>query len=60
MMITPIKTKQDLIRALGQRELSFLSEYEVVNDAGLKVATDKAKTLLRQNKKLHFVVLERS
>jgi hypothetical protein len=59
-MIAVIKTKQDLVRALAFNELKFVGEYEVVNDAGLKAATDKARSLLRQQKKLHIVLIERS
>jgi hypothetical protein len=59
-VIAIIKTKQDLVRALAFRELKFVGEYEPVNEAGLKAATDKAKTLLRQQKKLHIILLERN
>jgi hypothetical protein len=59
-VIAVIKTKQDLVKALSVNELKFVGEYEVVNEAGLKVATDKAKALLRQQKKLHIVIVERS
>jgi hypothetical protein len=58
-MIAVIKTKQDLVKALAFNELKFIGEYEAVNDAGLKVATDKVKNLLRQNKKLHIILIER-
>jgi hypothetical protein len=59
-MIPTIKTKQDLTRALGLKELKFVSEFEVVNDAGLKIAADKIKGFLRQNRKLHLFVVERT
>jgi hypothetical protein len=59
-VIAVIKTKQDLVRALAFNELKFVAEYEVVNDADLKAATDKMKTLLRQRKKLHLIVIERT
>ena len=59
MMITEIKTKQDLVKALGQRELAFVAEIEVVNDDGLKTVNDKARTMLRQKKKLHVILVER-
>jgi hypothetical protein len=59
-MMPVIKTKQDLLKALAQKELSFLGEYEVVNDAGVKAATDKVKALLRNQKKLHIIILERT
>ena len=58
-MIAVIKTKQDLVRALQFNELKFVGEYEAVNDAGLRTATEKVKNLLRQNKKLHIVLIER-
>lgn len=58
-MIAVIKTKQDLVKALAFSELKFVGEYEAVNDAGLKAATDKVKSLLRQNKKPHIILIER-
>jgi hypothetical protein len=59
MMITQIKSKQDLVKALGLKELTFIGEYEAVNEDGLKTATDKAKALIRQKKKLHIILIER-
>lgn len=59
-MIAVIRTKQDLVRALAFNELQFVGEYEVVNERGLKDATDKVRALLRQKKKLHLVVIERA
>jgi hypothetical protein len=58
-MILKTKTKQELVRALGQTEVTFLEEIEVVNDSGLKALTDKAKALLAKNKKIHAVLVER-
>jgi hypothetical protein len=60
MMVTAIKNKQDLVKALNQREISFVGEYEAVNETGLKAATDKVKTLLRQRKKPHLIIVERT
>ena len=59
MMVTEIKTKQDLVKALARRELRFAGEVEVVNDDGVKAVTEKAKAMLRQKKKLHVVLIER-
>jgi hypothetical protein len=59
-VIAVIRTKQDLVRALAFNELQFVGEYEVVNERGLKDATDKVRALLRQKKKLHLVVIERA
>jgi hypothetical protein len=59
-VITAIKTKQDLVKALSLKELTFIGEFEAVNDNGLKIATDKAKALIRQKKKVHVVLIERS
>jgi len=59
-MISPIKTKQDLVTRLRENSVRFIGEFEVVNESGLKQVTDKIKMLLRQNKKLHVILLERS
>ena len=59
MMITQIKSKQDLVKALGLKELTFIGEFEAVNDNGLKIASDKARTLIQQKKKLHIILIER-
>lgn len=58
-MIVSIKSKQDLVRALSSNEIRFLSETEVVNENGMKALVEKAKSLLRQQKKLHIVIVER-
>jgi len=58
-MTNPIKTKQDLVRTLNSNELRYSAEMEVVNEADVRLLTDKAKSLLRQQKKLHVVLLER-
>jgi hypothetical protein len=58
-MIPELKTKHDLVRALNTNVVRLLSTIEVVNDSGLKAVTEKAKSLLRQQKKLHLIVLER-
>lgn len=59
-MIAAIKTKQDLVKALGRSDVRLIAELEVVNEAGLRTATDKCKALLRQQRKLHIVVIERA
>jgi hypothetical protein len=59
-MITGIKTKQDLLRALNSNTLRFIGEIEVVNESGIKSVTDKTRALLRQQKKLHLVLIERT
>ena len=58
-MMSTIKTKQDIAKALNDRDYQFASSIEVVNDADVRIATDKMKWLLRRNKKLHIVILER-
>jgi len=58
-MTPTIKTKQDLAKALNSRDYQFASSNEVVNDADLRVATDKMKGLLRESKKLQVIVLQR-
>jgi hypothetical protein len=59
-MITKIKNKQDLIRALGQNEITFIEEIEAVNDYGLRAATEKVKWLITKGKKVHVVLIERT
>jgi hypothetical protein len=58
-VITVIKTKQDLVKALAGNSLLLRAEVEVVNESGVKSLVDKAKALLRQQKKLHVIFLER-
>jgi hypothetical protein len=60
VIISSIKNKKDLVKFLSHRETTFVDEYEVVNDSGLKTATDRAKTLLRNQRKLHIVIIERT
>lgn len=59
MMVTSIKTKQDLVKALSGRDVRFIAEIEVVNENGVKTMNDKMRTLIRQQKKMHVVLLER-
>jgi hypothetical protein len=58
-MLTPVKSKQSLIKALNQRELTVDGGFEVVNEANLRSMTGKVRNLLRRRKKLHIVILER-
>ncbi len=59
-MIGPIKTKQDLLRVLNSNALRYVADIEVVNEIGAKAVAEKAKALLRQQKKLHVILLERA
>jgi hypothetical protein len=59
-MTPSIKTKQDLVRALNGRDVRLTAEIEVVNDNGVKTASEKMRAFLRQQKKLHVVLLERN
>jgi hypothetical protein len=59
-MLVPIKSKQDLIKAIGQSQITLVDNYEVVNEADLRMVTEKSKTLLRQQSKLHVVLLKRA
>jgi hypothetical protein len=58
-VVPNIKTKQDLIKSLGQKGISFIAEIEVVNDADVRAVAEKMKGLLRQNKKLRVALIER-
>jgi hypothetical protein len=59
MMITPIKSKQDVVRALNDRDMAFSSATEVVNQKGVKIVTDQLNRLLRMQRKIHVIVVER-
>lgn len=59
-MIPALKTKQDVAKALNDRDYQFASSLEVVNDADLRVVTDKMRAFIRQSKKIQLIVLERS
>jgi hypothetical protein len=59
MNLTKVESKQDLFRVLNQNKVIFSEGFEVVNEADFKSITDRARVLLRQNKKLHIVILER-
>jgi hypothetical protein len=59
-VIAAIKTKQDLVKALNSQDVRLIADIEVVNDSGLKTIDDKVRSLLRQQKKLHIVLLERN
>jgi hypothetical protein len=58
-MPASIQSKLELQKALSQRDVAFTVAIEVVNDADVRVLIDKVKGLIRQQKKLHVVILER-
>ena len=58
-MTSPLKNKQDLLAMLRDNKMRFSAEFEVVNDSGLKALGDRIKSLLRQQKKLRVVLIER-
>lgn len=58
-MSSPAKTKADASRALGQADVTFVRELEVVNELDARVLTSFVATLLRNNKKLRVFVAER-
>jgi hypothetical protein len=59
-MLGPIRNKQDLVRVLGQNQVTFADEIELVNDTDLKRSYEKLKAILRQNKKAHLIILQRT
>jgi hypothetical protein len=58
-MIQKIRTKQDLVKALNQSELKFLEEREIVSDQDIRALTDKIRTLIRNQKRIHVSIVER-
>jgi hypothetical protein len=59
MMVQKIKTKQDFVKALSQPDLKFLEEREIVSDQDIRALTDKIKTLIRNQKRIHVSIVER-
>jgi len=53
------KTKQDLIRALNRSEFAFVEEREIVSDSDIRSLTDKIKSLLRSQRRIHVSIVER-
>jgi hypothetical protein len=58
-VITKLKSKQDAIAAMNQKEVTFLEEIELVNDSDVKKFDDKVRGLIRSKKKLHAILIER-
>ena len=58
-MITRIRSKQDIQKALSRSELRFLEEREIVGDSEIRALTDRLKSLLRSQKRIHVSVFER-
>jgi hypothetical protein len=44
---------------LNQRDITVDSGFEVVNESDIRSVTDRLRSLLRRDKKLHIVILER-
>jgi hypothetical protein len=59
MMVPKIRTKQELIKALNQPDFKFLEEREVVTDAEIRALTDRIKSILRNQKRIHVTIVER-
>jgi len=55
-----LNTKQDLVKALNNGAVRFLSETEIVNDVSLRTFTEHIKGYVRKNKKLHIIIVERT
>jgi hypothetical protein len=58
-MIKKMKTKRDFLKALNQPEFRFLEERELVSDSDIRAFTDKIKTLIRNQKRIHVTIVER-
>jgi len=59
MMALKVRSKQDLIKALGKREFIFIEESEVVSDADIRALSDKLRALIRSQKRIHVSLVER-
>lgn len=54
-----VKSKSELVRALGSSSVEFIVEAEPETDAELRIISDRARTMIRTGKHVHVVLLER-
>ena len=60
MMPLRTRTKQDLIKVLGSREIHFIEELEIVSDSDIRALSERLKSLLRSQKRIHVSIVERA
>jgi hypothetical protein len=58
-MIKKLKTKQDFVKALNQSEFKFLEVKRNSQRSGYPCLTDKIKTLICNQKRIHVTIVER-
>lgn len=54
-----VKSKSELVRALGSSLVEFVTEAEPETDAELRSVRERIRTMMRAGKHVHVVILER-
>lgn len=54
-----VKSKPELVRALGSTSVEFLAESEPETEGDLRAISDRVRAMMRSGKHVHIVLLER-
>lgn len=60
-LVTPkrVKSKSELVRALGSSSVEFLAESEPETEGDIRAVSDRVRAMMRSGKHVHIVLLER-
>lgn len=60
-LVTPkrVKSKTELVRALGSTSVEFIVEFEPEEDGDLRSISERIKAMMRSGRRVHVVLLER-
>jgi hypothetical protein len=54
-----VKTKSELVQVLANTMIEFVGEHDASDEMGLRRVTKDVKTLIRNKKSVHVVLLEK-
>ncbi|WP_157481067.1 MULTISPECIES: hypothetical protein [unclassified Lysobacter] len=54
-----VKSKLELVRALGSSSVEFIAESEPETEGELRAIGERVRTMLRAGRRVHVVLLER-
>lgn len=54
-----VRSKSELVRALGSSYVEFVAESEPETDAELRTVSERIRTMMRAGKHVHVIILER-
>jgi len=54
-----VKSKPELVRALGSSSVEFIAESEPETEGELRAISERVRTMLRAGRRVHVVLLER-